>query len=49
MPVILVSQEAEIDRIVVWGQSGANSSWPYLEKTQNRASEVAQVVDHSPS
>jgi hypothetical protein len=35
MPVILATQEAEIKRIVIWGQPGQKVG-PYLKSTQHR-------------
>jgi hypothetical protein len=50
MPVILATWEAEVRRITVQSQTGKVAK-PYLKNytTQNRAGEVAQVVEHLPS
>jgi hypothetical protein len=51
MPVILVTQEAEIRRIVVQSQPQANSSQDPISKIPNtkRANRVAQVTECLPS
>jgi hypothetical protein len=45
--VILATQETEIQRIMVQGQSGQDPIWKYLK--QKRVYRVVQVIEHLPS
>jgi hypothetical protein len=49
-PIILATQEAEIRRIMVQSQPGQTAHETPFQKhsTQNRASRVAQEVEHLP-